>query len=231
MPEPPTPHTLEVPRTARCATLGTPDAPVWWIVLHGYGQRAADMAEAARPLESPTRCVVAPEGLSRFYVDGLDTHEQVGASWMTRDMREAEIRDYIRYLDAVVERLAPPDAPSSIQVLGFSQGAATASRWALLGDTPIDRLVLWGGAPAHDLDLSAHTDALRALDLTIVAGTEDPYVPADRRRAVEAQLARHEIPVTLHTFEGGHRLDDATLRTLAHSGTDGNYSDTSDVDG
>ena len=231
MADAPAHHTFEVPRTARCATLGALDAPVWWIVLHGYGQRAADSAEAARPLVSASRCVVAPEGLSRFYVDGLDTHEQVGASWMTREMREAEIRDYIRYLDAVVERLAPPDAPSSIHVLGFSQGTATASRWALLGDTPIDRLVLWGGALAHDLDLSAHASAIRALDLTIVVGTDDPYVTADRRRAVEAQLAHHEIPVSIHTFDGGHRLDAATLRALADSEADASYSETSDADG
>ncbi len=214
MADPPTHHTVEVPRTARCVTIGALAAPVWWVVLHGYGQRAADSAEAARPLAAPDRCVVAPEGLSRFYVDGLDTHERVGASWMTREMREAEIQDYVRYLDAAVQRLAPPDASPTLRLLGFSQGAATASRWALLGDAPIDRLVLWGGAPAHDLDLSAHAASLRALDLTLVVGTDDPYVPPDRRRAVEAQLARHDIPVTVHTFDGGHRLDAPTLHTL-----------------
>ncbi|MFP4229351.1 MAG: alpha/beta hydrolase [Salinivenus sp.] len=213
----PTHHAFEVPRTARCATLGALDAPVWWVVLHGYGQRAADLAAAARPLVSPTRCVVAPEGLSRFYVDGLDTHEEVGASWMTRAMREAEIHDYVRYLNAAVRRLAPGENIPTIRVLGFSQGAATASRWALLGNPPVDRLVLWGGAPAHDLDLSMHADALRNMDLTLVIGTEDPYVTADRRRAVQAQLERHNIPVTTHTFDGGHRLDRGVLHTLAES--------------
>jgi predicted esterase len=101
-----------------------------------------------------------------------------------------------------------------VHVLGFSQGAATASRWALLGDTALDRLVLWGGAPAHDLDLETHADALRAMDLTLVMGTDDPYVTDERRAAVRRQLARHDIPVTVHTFEGGHRLDDVTLRTI-----------------
>ncbi|MFO8098955.1 MAG: esterase, partial [Salinibacter sp.] len=200
MADAPTYHTLEVPRTARCATLGAPDAPTWWIVLHGYGQLAADMATAARPLVAPTRAVVAPEGLSRFYVDGLDTHEQVGASWMTRGMREPEIRDYVRYLDAVVHRLVPGDERPTIRVLGFSQGAATASRWALLGDTPVDRLVLWGGAPAHDLNLDSHAAALRTMDLTLVVGTDDPYVSPKRRAAVQDRLDRHDIPVTVHTF-------------------------------
>jgi predicted esterase len=226
-------HSFRVSRTARVATLGTPaTAPTWWVVLHGYGQRAAAFAERCAVLAGPDRAVVAPEALSRFYVDGLETHEQVGASWMTREAREAEIADYVEYLDAVVRRLRPDDgrpqaageevasglrpddAAPSICVLGFSQGAATASRWALLGDTAVDRLVLWGGAPAHDLDLEAHAERLRAMDLTWVVGTDDPYLTDERRAAVRRRLARHDIPATVHTFAGGHRLDDETLRAV-----------------
>jgi predicted esterase len=214
MSDAPTHHTLEVPRTARCATLGALDAPVWWVVLHGYGQLAADVAAAARPLVAAERAVVAPEGLSRFYVDGLDTHEQVGASWMTREMREPEIRDYVRYLDALVSRLAPSDNRPTIRLLGFSQGAATASRWAVMGDTPVDRLVLWGGAPAHDLDLASHAAALRTMDLTLVAGTDDPYVSPERRAAVQDRLDRHDIPVSVRTFDGGHHLNTTALQAL-----------------
>ena len=255
---PPDLHAVRVRRTAHVATLGTPAAAeTWWVALHGYGQRAADFAEQCAALTGPDRAVVAPEALSRFYVDGLETHETVGASWMTRAAREDEIADYLEYLDTVVHRLRPdrgnrksaeeevvsglrpdrgnrksageeegsgprPDqgerpeeASPSICVLGFSQGAATASRWALLGDTAVDRLVLWGGAPAHDLDLSAHAERLRALDLTLVTGTDDPYVTEERRAAVRRRLDRHDIPVTERTFEGGHRLDDAVLGEIA----------------
>lgn len=214
----PTLHTLRVTRTARVATLGTPSASAsWWVVLHGYGQLAADFIQAFAPIVTPDRCVVAPEGLSRFYVDGMDAHEQVGASWMTRVAREAEIDDYVHALDATIRNLADDDAPSTLCVLGFSQGAATASRWALLGDTAVDRLVLWGGAPAHDLDLAEHAAALRRLDLTLVAGTEDSYVTAERRTAVRRRLQAHNIPVTIRTFDGGHRLDEATLRELVET--------------
>ncbi|WP_233992748.1 alpha/beta hydrolase [Salinibacter altiplanensis] len=210
-------HTLQVARTARVATLGTPAAAAsWWVVLHGYGQLAADFVSAFAPLVSPDRCVVAPEGLSRFYVDGMDEHEQVGASWMTRAAREAEVADYVSALDATVRHLAD-DAPPALHVLGFSQGAATASRWALLGDTAIDQLVLWGGAPAHDLDLAEHADALCALDLTLVAGTDDPHVTDERWAAMRRRLQTHDIPATTHTFEGGHRIDPAPLRALVAS--------------
>ena len=207
-------HSLEVPRTARVATLGTPNRTnAWWVVLHGYGQLAADFVEPFEAIASSDRCIVAPEGLSRFYVDGLDEHEEVGASWMTREARDDEIADYLRFLDATIQALAD-EPPSSVQVLGFSQGAATASRWALLGDTAVDRLILWGGAPAQDLDLAAHAAALRSMDVMLVAGTRDPYVSPERRGAVHRRLLSHDIPLTIHTFEGGHRIDSSMLHTI-----------------
>ena len=205
--------TITTPRTARYATLGRPDAPAWWVVLHGYGQRAPDFIEQCHALQNSDTFVVAPEALSRFYVDGIDSHKEVGASWMTRAAREHEIADYLHYLDRLVAHLRP-DEPPTLRVLGFSQGAATASRWALLGDTAVDRLVLWGGAPAHDLDLETHASSLRALALTLVMGSDDPYVTPERRAAVERTLDQHDIPVTIHTFEGGHHLHADTLRRL-----------------
>jgi predicted esterase len=196
------------------ATLGTPEtAASWWVVLHGYGQLAADFIEDFRPLVAPDRCVVAPEGLSRFYVDGMDAHERVGASWMTREAREAEIADYLGALDATIRHLAD-GTPPALRVLGFSQGAATASRWALLGDTPIKRLVLWGGVPAQDLDLAEHAGVLRTLHPTLVVGTADPYVTDERRTAMRHRLQAHDIPLNTHTFEGGHHIDPAPLRAL-----------------
>lgn len=212
----PTLHTHQVSRTDRYATLGTPaHADEWWVVLHGYGQLAPDFIRAFTPIATPERCIVAPEGLSRFYLDGMDEHEEVGASWMTREAREDEIRDYVAALDATIDHLAGAEAPPPIHVLGFSQGAATASRWTLLRDPPVNRLVLWAGSPAHDLDLGTHADRLRAMDLTIVVGEEDPYVTEERREAVLRRLEAHDISVLLHTFEGGHRLDRSMLQTLA----------------
>lgn len=214
MSESPALHSVKVPRTARVATLGPPDtAEVWWVVLHGYGQLAADFIEAFSPIVTPHRCVVAPEGLSRFYMDGLEEHRQVGASWMTTEAREDEIDDYLRFLDMTVRALSD-EPPASIRLLGFSQGAATASRWALLGDTTVDRLILWGGALAYDLNLTAHADTLRALDLTLVAGTNDQHLTPKRRAAVGRRLQAHDVPLSLHTFEGGHRIDSSALQAI-----------------
>ncbi len=208
-------HSLQVPRTARYVTLGAPSrASTWWVVLHGYGQLAENFIENFAPLAANDVCVVAPEGLSRFYVDELTSHEEVGASWMTRVDRENEIQDYVAYLDTVVEDLG--SRPSTLNVLGFSQGAATASRWTAFGEPRVNRLVLWGGGVPPDLDLAAHSETLEGLDITIVLGTKDPYLSPDDLEALEHRLESHGLGADTATFDGGHHLDPVVLERMLH---------------
>ena len=97
-------HELTVSRTARYYTLGDrgPAVREVWMACHGYGQMAARFARHFTALEQPGRALVFPEAHSRFYVDAAG-RELVGASWMTREHRQAEIRDYVAYLDAVCD--------------------------------------------------------------------------------------------------------------------------------
>lgn len=218
LPEP-TNHTLAVQRTARYSVLGDPSAEHHVFVLHGYGQRAQDFIRPFAAIARDDRCIVAPEALSRFYTDDLGEHSEVGASWMTKEAREAEIDDYVAYLDDLAATLtgsgnAPRSSSPTRTVLGFSQGAATATRWAVLGNTPIDRLILWAGSPAQDLDYATHADSLRAMSPALVVGDDDPWITAERRGQVTHMLAAHDIPVEVHTFPGGHRLSRDVLRDL-----------------
>lgn len=202
-------HVLSTSRTARYFTLGHPtDATELWFVCHGYGQLASRFLERFRALESPRRCIVAPEGLSRFYLTEHPTERRVGASWMTREDRLHEIDDYVRYLDAVHAQVASGKA--RVTALGFSQGTATACRWAAFGSARIDRLIVWGGEVPPDLDLKR----LRVPRLTLVHGTRDEFFTPKIIAATESRLREHKIPYDLIPFEGGHEIDAATLRRL-----------------
>ena len=208
-------HHVATRRTARYYTLDPADAVrEVWFVMHGYGQLAAHFIRHFEAVQDSHRLVVAPEALSRFYLPG---HQRVGASWMTREDRLTEIDDYLAYLDAVYDRLFESVERShvTVHVLGFSQGAATASRWTTLGRTNADRLILWAGDLAHDLDLAAHAETLRRLNLTLVVGTEDGFVTPERLAGLEALLIEHSIPYRLRPFKGNHRMDAETLALLA----------------
>src|SRR5256885_9007877 len=139
-------HRVTVARSVRYFTLGGEEPREVWFACHGYGQLAARFLEKLRVLDDGRRCLVAPEGLSRFYLSERPAERRVGASWMTREDRLAEIDDYVRYLDAVyADVFASRDrAQVSVHALGYSQGAATVSRWVAMGQAQVDRLTLWG---------------------------------------------------------------------------------------
>ncbi|MGL4597138.1 MAG: alpha/beta hydrolase, partial [Bacteroidia bacterium] len=130
---------LVIEKTARFFWLGEAGENVeeLWIVCHGYAQLADEFLESFRCIESPKRLLVAPEGLHRFYPKG--SSGRVAASWMTREERLADISDYVQYLDQVHQILCAENPNiKRIVVLGFSQGAATVSRWAMQGNSLID---------------------------------------------------------------------------------------------
>ena len=212
-------HRVTVARSVRYFTLGGMEPREVWFACHGYGQLAARFLEKLRVLDDGRRCLVAPEGLSRFYLSERATERRVGASWMTREDRLAEIADYVRYLDAVYDDVfARCDRVRvTVHALGFSQGAATVSRWTAMGKARIDRVILWGGEFPPDLDLtrSDFAQRLRAARLTLVYGRSDEYITPKVLAAVTERLEAHAIPYRGISFDGGHELQDAALKDLA----------------
>jgi predicted esterase len=214
---------VEVPRTARYWAAGAPGAPEVWVVIHGYGQLAEYFVRPFATLAGEARLVVAPEALSRFYLgsgEGGAHGARVGATWMTREDRLAEIADYVRWLDRALDAATGGfDASRArLHVLGFSQGAVTATRW--LHDRrqralpPAARLVLWGGALPHDLDLGADGDVLRRTPLTLVVGDEDRFADPAMVAEQAARLDGAGVPYTLVRYAGGHRIDADVLATV-----------------
>ena len=182
-------------------------------MLHGYSQLAARFLRHFEPLDDGARLIVAPEGLSRFYLTDSPTERRVGAAWMTREDRLAEIEDYVRYLDAVYEDVLRLVDRARIKVtaLGFSQGATTACRWAGLGASRIDRLVVWGGEVPPDLDLAR----LKDRRLTLVYGARDGFFTSKVVAATEKRLREHGVPYESVPYDGGHEIDAAVLRKVA----------------
>ena len=211
-------YRITVSRRARFHALGNLDlAREVWIVVHGYGQLASEFLAPFAPLASDKRAIVAPEPLNRFYKEraGEQTHSEtpVGATWMTREDREAEIADYVDFLDAVADRVGGDGR--RIVALGFSQGVATVTRWVAKGTTRVDRLILWAGSLPKDLDLGVYASRLPSCPIDLVLGTRDEYAPwanmEEQQRAIESA----GLSQRAHSFEGGHRLDRKTLLALS----------------
>jgi predicted esterase len=179
------------------------------------------MVRRSRWPVSPTRCFVFPEAPHRFYLtEGSPprAHQDlpVGASWMTRDLREHDIEDNLRYLDAVVDRVGDLAPQADVRVLGFSQGGATAVRWAAAraaSGRTVARLVVWGSLLPPDVTLSGAAPLAQA-PLDLVMGTRDRWVSEERFAAEVERVVQAGAPVLVHRFEGGHRFDDTTLAAV-----------------
>ena len=127
----------------------------------------------------PTLVVIAPEGLSRFYLSG--NGGRVGASWMTSDDRLARNCRPLRLPNHLADQVLAqcPDAVQ-VTVLGFSQGTATVGRWLAQARFRPVRLVLWAGGFPPDVEMDAATKLLQNLPVTLVLGDADEYIDARR---------------------------------------------------
>lgn len=190
-----------------------------WLVCHGYGQLVSRFIRRFRVLDNGKRMIVAPEALSRFYLGGgtgpHSADDKVGASWMTREGRDAEIADQVTYLDRVRDHALGGRTGVRVVALGFSQGAAVACRWAARSALPPDDLIVWaGGVPPDVLEGEAQRGLVRAR-ITIVIGERDPMGAGGRLRAHREQLDSARVPYRLEMFDGAHELDEAVLREIA----------------
>jgi predicted esterase len=202
-------------------TLGDLSAQEAWVVLHGYGQLAGRFVRQFSAIAGPERAVVAPEALNKFYVDpprpgGPPAAERkVGTTWMTREDRDAEISDYVAYLDRVRAQMVPQ--AQRVTVLGFSQGVATACRWIALGSAQVQRLILWAGPVPNDLDLQLIAKRTNGMRVEIVLGDRDEFAGYRNIDAELAALREAGVDYQMVRFDGGHVIDAATLGTLANA--------------
>lgn len=208
-------HKLTVPRTARYYTLGTPSEAIQhlWIVCHGYGQLGRYFLRHFSSLDDDKTLVVAPEGLSRFYLDGFSG--RVGATWMTKEDRLSEVEDQAVYLDLLLkEQLNQLPQDVQVTVLGFSQGGATVCRWLATGQVPVHRLVLWAASFPEDIDFEAGKTAFQNLPVAVVYGTQDEFITPEKLEQKRQLMTQLDITPQIYTFEGGHTIHTETLQTV-----------------
>ena len=151
-------HHIVVNKTATYHTLGdTKTAKTIWFVLHGYGMLAEYFIKKFEPILNDETCIIAPEGLSKFYTQGF--YGRVGATWMTKQDREVEIRDYINYLNQLYEYICKQNNNTNLKInlLGFSQGGATISRWSAIGKVQFSNLILWASVFPNDMNFEQIT--------------------------------------------------------------------------
>jgi predicted esterase len=179
-------------------------------VIHGYGQQAKYFIKKFESLNNGHNCIIAPEGLSRFYLEGFSG--RVGANWMTKEDRLTDIENYIAYLNAIYGNIKSVLSPNiNISVLGFSQGSATASRWAASDPFEFQQLILWAGVFPPDMDFDKASIKFSNKKLYYVFGTKDPFLTEERFKEMTQLSQKLNVTPEIIKFDGGHDINKETL--------------------
>ena len=181
-------------------------------VIHGYGQQAKYFIRKFEMLADEETCIVAPEGLSRFYLEGFSG--RVGATWMTKEDRLTDIENYLSYLSSIYRQLVADHTSLDISVLGFSQGAATASRWVAYQDIPLSKLVLWAGIFPPDMDMELAAERLRNKQVYYVYGLQDPFLNREKLDEMKQISDSLNIKPIKISFEGVHDIYETPLKQV-----------------
>lgn len=206
---------LTIPKTARYFTLGdlNKNTESIWFVLHGYGQLAEYFIQKFKLMDDGKTYVIAPEALSKFYLEGFSG--RVGATWMTKEERDFEIRDYINYLNLLYTTLLMKYNKEKIKIniLGFSQGVPTVCRWIANDAISFDHLYLWAGIfpPDMNRDFRFSVDKLKDKDVTIVYGNKDELLNDEHRKELERYKTEYPF-IKVELFEGKHELHEPLLK-------------------
>jgi predicted esterase len=166
--------------------------------FHGYGEGADVQLERMRRIPGAARWrLVSIQGLHRFYQRRTN---EVVASWMTRQDREAAIADNLVYVDAVLTAVdrEHPGAPRLV-LTGFSQGVAMMFRAA--SARSVDGVIAVGGDVPPEIESSALTRVRRAL---VCRGARDEWYTAETFGRDVERLRDVRVHVESLNFPGGH---------------------------
>lgn len=185
-------HKIQTIKTANVYTLGDiNNSKKILIVLHGYGQLAKYFIQKFTQITANGHAIIAPEGISKFYLNGVSG--RVGASWMTKEERETEIKDYCNYINQLYSEFKLKN--KKITLLGFSQGGSTAQR-VFTSQNYYERLILC----SCTINLEEFIDKQKTI---FIYGKNDKYFDEKYISSITQKIKATNII----KFDGDHQIN------------------------
>ena len=199
---------ISIAKKARYFQLGASSKSISriFIVLHGYAMLSEFFIQKFRNLDDGNTLIIAPEALNRFYIDA--NYGRVGASWMTKDERESDILENIEYLNSLIKIVYEEIGHKNfkLNILGFSQGGATACRWIFSSQMKVDNLILWAGDIPKDTLLEKNKKKWNSFDTHLVMGKQDHLINDKMKAKFLSLILDYKLDYKLTEYEGDHRI-------------------------
>ncbi|MGB5607881.1 alpha/beta hydrolase [Eudoraea sp.] len=183
-----------------------------WIVFHGIGYLSKYFLKYFDELNPLDNYIIAPQAPSKYYLN--NSYKHVGASWLTKENTQTEIKNNLNYLDAIIEEETMLSTHNLI-IFGFSQGVSMAARWVAQRKIICNQLVLYAGGIPNELNKNdfAHLGANTLI--SIIIGNQDEYLTEDRLSIErEKSQAIFNGRAKEHIFDGGHIVKKELINSL-----------------
>ena len=194
-------HSVATPTHGRVLVRRPGSRPARGVIagFHGYSETAAiQMPRLEAVCRDDPWTLVSVQALHRFYRGRL---QEVGASWMTREDREAAIADNLAYVAAAID-LAGDAASAGVIYAGFSQGVAMAFRAAVLGSARAARGVI---AVGGDVPPELLADpVLKFPPVFLARGASDDWYTAEKFDADVAALRTRGVDCRPFVYDAPH---------------------------
>ena len=185
-----------------------------WIVFHGYGQLSKYFIRRFDVLDSEKNYIIAPQGLSKFYVD--EDYKNVGASWLTKEDRGSDLLNQQKYLIKLMDELKLKIDFSKIKInfFGFSQGVSALTRLLMNYNMKVNNVIIWAGWVPDEF-FNINKDVLKDTNLFFVVGNKDKYY---NNPIIKGYLKKFKKilnkEIDYSVFDGGHIVDRKVLKKI-----------------
>ncbi|RME15846.1 MAG: hypothetical protein D6799_05605 [Bacteroidetes bacterium] len=105
-----------------------------------------------------------------------------------------------------------------LNVLGFSQGAATLVRWLSQSNVQVDKLILWGAVFPPDMQKEEHLKILKNYQWYYFIGENDEFISNEEKTNQKKFFKQHAFNIKWIEYKGQHALNTSIL--LSHINDD-----------
>ena len=208
---------INVTKRARYYQIGEANSSIKkvWMVFHGYAMLSEFFIKKFEILNDGETLIIAPEALNRFYI--TEDFSRVGASWMTKLERENDIIENNQYIESLFQKIAKDIGHSNFQlnVLGFSQGSATACRWVFSANNEVNNFIVWAGDIPKDSLTAENKSKWNSLSIFLVFGTKDPLITTDLSLKFQKRISEYKLNFDLVEYDGDHRIFPKVLKEVS----------------
>lgn len=184
-----------------------------WIVFHGIGYLSRYFLKYFDELPREENYIIAPQAPSKYYLK--NEYKYVGASWLTKENTDQEIKNVLSYMDALLEAEQISEN-SNLIVFGFSQGVSIALRWLAETKLNCSKLILYAGGIPNELTQSDFDYLIqKQSDIRIIVGDSDEYLTPKRMEIESTKIeALFQGKAKQRIFDGGHEIKKEIINTI-----------------